>query len=129
MFNKDLMGYKGFSRAHNHETQDSTTSQLSTPSAVGCPPGGGPTVLPRVLHGSTSCMGLCWGESRSQAVTGLDSTYGIDNPLCICAAGANSVNLGVTHRDAPGKQATGGSPASVAMAETARLKARTDRAE
>ena len=38
MFNKDLTGYKGFSRARNHETQDSTTFQLSTPSAVGCPP-------------------------------------------------------------------------------------------
>lgn len=129
MFNKDLTGYKGFSRARNHETQDSTTFQLSTPSAVGCPPRCGadsPLTGPPWFY---ELYSLSCGESRSQAVTGLDSTYGICNPLCIYAAGANSVDLGVTHRDAPGKQATGGSPASVAMAETARLRARTDRAE
>gem|GEM_PF-5631959 len=74
-------------------------------------------------------MGLCWAESRSQAVTGLDSTYGIGNPPCIRAAGASSVDLGVTHRDAPSKQATGGSAVSFAIDGKANSRAWTNEAE
>lgn len=78
-------------------------------------PGVGPTLLSQALHDSTSCTGLCWGESRSQAGTALDPTYEIGGALRIQAVGADGVGPDATHRETPNKQANGGSPAVFAI--------------